>query len=690
MNTASSVNYSTVSGGSQNTASGEYSTVSGGGTNYASGFGSMVGGGRQNDAFGDYSTIGGGYTNYNAAQYATIPGGFYDTITTTGNFSYLFGVNSNLTQDSTFMVDMPHIWFGTEAAGYQFPVSRGSSSQVMVTDSVLYTNLRWGLARGGAGNILYGVNAYTHTNFGGYACTTGVNGQTQSYITICGGSGNLADSAGNTIVGGTSNRAIGRSSFIGGGWVNSTQGSFSIVVGGYLNNTDSTFAAVVGGNNNDALGQYSFIGNGNSNTAGRIYSMVGNGLANNASGYMSYIGTGYWNLAGGRYAAVTNGYADTAKGDCAAVLSGYDNLAGDSTLDTSAVVAGGWGNTARYRYSFIGGGKNNVTGGNYAAVAGGIFNTADSHYTFIGGGTTNTAAGYLSVIVGGYYNYTYGNYATIGNGFADTARGHYSAILSGSHNIAGDQMTDTASVVIGGLDNTSTGRYGLIGNGTNNSNYGTYGIVGNGYSNTTGSTAHATVLNGAYNYSDGENSLITAGYYDTVTTAGDYSLVVGRHVYLNTGYRIAFFESAYSGRLGINRDDRDGGILYPIHVGTSASNGNGAYLTVGGIWTNASSKYKKEDFCTLDGKDLLNKVAGMDITNWKFKDSEERHISPVAQDFYKAFGCGAGNIDDDSTHIAALDMAGVSLRAVQELTKMVRDQQVEIAELKAEIAKLKN
>jgi hypothetical protein len=46
----------------------------------------------------------------------------------------LFGINSYLSEDSTFMVDMPHIRFGDEATGYELPASDGSAGQVMATD----------------------------------------------------------------------------------------------------------------------------------------------------------------------------------------------------------------------------------------------------------------------------------------------------------------------------------------------------------------------------------------------------------------------------------------------------------------------------------------------------------------------------------------------------------------------------
>ena len=47
-------------------------------------------------------------------------------------------------------------------------------------DSVLYTANQLGLARGGAGNMLYGNFRSTHVNFG-VACTTGASGQDHRY-----------------------------------------------------------------------------------------------------------------------------------------------------------------------------------------------------------------------------------------------------------------------------------------------------------------------------------------------------------------------------------------------------------------------------------------------------------------------------------------------------------------------------
>ena len=103
-----------------------------------------------------------------------------------------------------------------------------------------------------------------------------------------------------------------------------------------------------------------------------------------------------------------------------------------------------------------------------------------------------------------------------------------------------------------------------------------------------------------------------------------------------------------------------------LEVGSGAGNGNGAFLTNGGVWTNASDVNKKEDFSKIDGADLLKKIAALPVTKWKYKGTDEYHIGPMAQDFKTSFNVG---VDDKS--ISTLDPAGISLAAIQELMKEI-------------------
>jgi hypothetical protein len=55
-----------------------------------------------------------------------------------------------------------------------------------------------------------------------------------------------------------------------------------------------------------------------------------------------------------------------------------------------------------------------------------------------------------------------------------------------------------------------------------------------------------------------------------------------------------------------------------------------------------------------------------------------RHIGPVAQDFYAAFGLNGG----DDKHISTVDEGGVALAAIQGLNQKLNQKDAEIAALK--------
>jgi len=118
-----------------------------------------------------------------------------------------------------------------------------------------------------------------------------------------------------------------------------------------------------------------------------------------------------------------------------------------------------------------------------------------------------------------------------------------------------------------------------------------------------------------------------------------------------------------------------------IVVGSTASNGNGAHLTTGGTWTNASDRNKKENFESLNGNEILEKVKQLPITRWNYKGESASitHIGPMAQDFYQAFKTG-----NDDTSISTIDPAGVALLSIQELLKKIEVLETENKKLKSE------
>jgi hypothetical protein len=60
---------------------------------------------------------------------------------------------------------------------------------------------------------------------------------------------------------------------------------------------------------------------------------------------------------------------------------------------------------------------------------------------------------------------------------------------------------------------------------------------------------------------------------------------------------------------------------------------------------------------------VLDKVARLPIDRWSYKSERGvRHVGPMAQDFYAAFGVGA-----DDKHITSIDEDGVALAAIKAL-----------------------
>ena len=100
-------------------------------------------------------------------------------------------------------------------------------------------------------------------------------------------------------------------------------------------------------------------------------------------------------------------------------------------------------------------------------------------------------------------------------------------------------------------------------------------------------------------------------------------------------------------------------------------------LTLAGSCNCSSDVNRKEEIIPIDVDEILAKVTALPIKEWQFKGENIRHIGPMAQDFYAAFGLGQGE-----TTIATVDTDGVALAAIQALKNELDDLKEEVTELK--------
>jgi hypothetical protein len=123
-----------------------------------------------------------------------------------------------------------------------------------------------------------------------------------------------------------------------------------------------------------------------------------------------------------------------------------------------------------------------------------------------------------------------------------------------------------------------------------------------------------------------------------------------------------------------------------IKLYTSQNLSTGVEVAAGGSgWSAVSDRAKKENFSNLDGEDVLRRLKSVPVSSWNYKtqDKSIRHIGPMAQDLYAAFGVG-----ESDKMINSIDIDGVNLAGVRALTDRTGKQQSEIDELKKSNAAL--
>ena len=239
----------------------------------------------------------------------------------------------------------------------------------------------------------------------------------------------------------------------------------------------------------------------------------------------------------------------------------------------------------------------------------------------------------------------------------------------GTHTITGLYATDS-----GGFDNTASGDYSTVGGGASNTASGGNSTVAGGNINTA-SGLGATVAGGILNTASGLLSF-AAGYHAVASGEGSFAIAdnccgVTFPVFANNS-----FGARYTGGFTFASSvDQNTGFF-----------ATGCQLFAGGgSWACSSDRDTKTAFDVIDPQSILQNVADMPITRWRFQGEADdvRHIGPMAQDFRAAFGLG-----HDDKSISMLDAQGVAFAAIQGLHQMMQEKYRKIARLEAKAAKV--
>ena len=126
----------------------------------------------------------------------------------------------------------------------------------------------------------------------------------------------------------------------------------------------------------------------------------------------------------------------------------------------------------------------------------------------------------------------------------------------------------------------------------------------------------------------------------------------------------------------------NGGVRFTS--GSTNLNQNVQWAPGGGAWVFSSDRNLKENFQSVDARDVLDRLANMPMTVWNYKGYGEKHLGPMTRFFNREFGLGS-----TETTLNSLDLDGVALTAIQGLYEVVQEQKKEIERLRAEMDELK-
>jgi hypothetical protein len=429
-----------------------------------------------------------------------------------------------------------------------------------------------------------------------------------------------------------------------------------------------------------------YTGTVNFSGTGNLFSgrFIGNGatLSNvNANALGGVSSSGFWQTGGNAGTVATSYLGSSDNQPLALRVFGARALLLAPTATTPNFIAGAEANAVGSNVvgAAIGGGgtasSSNVVSESFATIGGGKGNSGASLGGTISGGYQGFVAGFNATVGGGLQNSATADYSTVSGGTRGAATAANATVAGGLHNIA----SGASASVSGGSGNTASGQAGAVGGGTSNAATGPNAATGGGAANTA-SGGSSAVVGGTGNIAAGTNSVVAGGANNNA--AGASSLAAG-----------AFASAAHDNSF-VWSDGADGATVLAT-TGTnqfiarasggfwlysSGNNASGVALPPGGgSWSSLSDRNSKTNFAPVDERELLERLDAVPISFWSYKsqDASIRHVGPMAQDLYAAFGLG-----EDNRRITAVDSEGLALAAAQGLHSLARQQELSIESLR--------
>ena len=151
--------------------------------------------------------------------------------------------------------------------------------------------------------------------------------------------------------------------------------------------------------------------------------------------------------------------------------------------------------------------------------------------------------------------------------------------------------------------------------------------------------------------------------------SGKFEILTANGGTLN--YRMTVRSSGYVG-IGTRNPS------YPLQMAS------GAYCSLGGVWTNASSREYKKDIKSLTTDEAMDTLNGLNPVKFAYKaEPDERHVGFIAEDAPELVAT------KEKRGMSSMDVVAVLTKVVQEQQKTITELSRKMSELQREL-KLKN
>jgi hypothetical protein len=351
--------------------------------------------------------------------------------------------------------------------------------------------------------------------------------------------------------------------------------------------------------------------NGDYNSLANKPTILNNDLNNTATGYSALkTNSGYYNAAYGYEALKSNltGQSNVAIGDRALNLNTSGNLNTAVGSEALQMDTSGYSNTAIGATALISNtsGMDNTATGSEALFS----NTTGNNNTAVGeDALLHNSTGFSNVAIGVkalYKNTVRGNLVAIG----DSALYNENATALGALGSQGNYNTAIGSKVLysntTGYSNTALGFNTMVNN------------TGGCYNTAIGFGTLNNISTGNYNTAIGPNAGPSDG---TLSNTGAFGYLAAP----SASNTMVFGNSNVT---GWGFGTAPGGVA--IKVGSNNTNGNGAALTLAGVWTNASDSTKKYNIQPINYG--LKEVLKLRPVSYQMKGSGYQDIGFIAQD----------------------------------------------------------